>query len=472
MDRLGIQGTSTAASDPAAAFVEHFGCPQEFAPFRVAGPLEGEPGYFRFASTLSYGKIAGGPACKLPADCPRSVDAQVKVSRGDIVIPFDATETVDNFRCERYTVAERSQHILQSLYYGLRPVLPAPLRRFVHQAVSKARRASSFPHWPLDCSVEQIFDSLMQLALRATGDTEIPFVWFWPDGHQAACIMTHDVEGSRGAAHCDTVMDLDEHYGIRAAFQVIPQKRYSGFEELVGRIRARGFEPNLHDLDHDGRLYENLSSFRQRAGIINEHGRKYGLRGFRAGSMHRRQEWFHMLEFDYDMSVPNVAHLEPQSGGCCTVMPYFIGDLVELPLTMLQDYALFFILGQKSIDLWKEQMDAVLARHGLISFIVHPDYIMDPQEHRLYCELLEYLASFCAEHSVWMALPREINQWWRQRSRMQVVRNGDGWQIVGNGRERARLAFAQLVDGRVKYRLADAVAPGHEGAWPDLHRRL
>ena len=47
--------------------------------------------------------------------------------------------------------------------------------------------------------------------------------------------------------------------------------------------------------------------------------------------MYRNQEWYDVFEFSYDMSVPNVAHLEPMRGGCCTVMPYFIGKIVELP---------------------------------------------------------------------------------------------------------------------------------------------
>jgi hypothetical protein len=40
------------------------------------------------------------------------------------------------------------------------------------------------------------------------------------------------------------------------------------------------------------------------------------------------------------MSVPNVGHLEVQRGGC-TVMPYFIGRIVELPVTTSQDYSVF-----------------------------------------------------------------------------------------------------------------------------------
>ena len=38
-------------------------------------------------------------------------------------------------------------------------------------------------------------------------------------------------------------------------------------------------------------------------------------------------------------------------------MPYFIGNILELPLTTIQDYSLFHILGDYSISLWQQQID-------------------------------------------------------------------------------------------------------------------
>ena len=122
------------------------------------------------------------------------------------------------------------------------------------------------------------------------------------------------------------------------------------------RLRARGFEVNLHDLNHDGHLFADQDAFLRHARRINDYAPEFGCRGFRSGAMYREQDWFEAFEFSYDMSVPNVAHLEPQRGGCCTVMPYFIGDLLELPLTTAQDYSLFHILGDYSTTLWKEQI--------------------------------------------------------------------------------------------------------------------
>jgi hypothetical protein len=103
------------------------------------------------------------------------------------------------------------------------------------------------------------------------------------------------------------------------------------------------------------------------------------------------QKWFDSLKFSYDTSVPNAAHLEPQQGGCCTIMPYFIGDILELPVTTTQDYALSNYLSQYSIDVWKRQIELIMEQHGLINFIVHPHYITKSREWNVYKSLLAHL---------------------------------------------------------------------------------
>jgi hypothetical protein len=151
------------------------------------------------------------------------------------------------------------------------------------------------------------------------------------------------------------------------------------------------------------------------------------------------------------MSVPNVAHLDPQRGGCCTVMPYFIGDMVELPVTMTQDYSLFHILNDRSINLWKQQLDLVMAKHGLANFIIHPDYITSEGEMATYKELLGYLTQLAVEKNIWMPLPREVATWWRDRANMRLVEMNGRWQIEGKGSERARIAYASEKDGELSY---------------------
>ena len=59
------------------------------------------------------------------------------------------------------------------------------------------------------------------------------------------------------------------------------------------------------------------------------------------------------------------------------------------------------------------------------------------------------------ERNLWLAVPGDINRWWRERSQMRMVPAGAGWEIRGKGSARAQLAYAGIVDGRVTYRIAD-----------------
>src|SRR4029078_12425337 len=134
------------------------------------------------------------------------------------------------------------------------------------------------------------------------------------------------------------------------------------------------------------------AEFKSRAKRINDYAREFGARGFRSGQLYREPEWYEDLDFAYDMSIPNAAHLEIQRGGCCTVMPYLIGDIVELPLTTTQDYSLFHILKDFSNELWGDQIEALSESHGLISFIAHPDYLGERRAQRAYGALLTRLS--------------------------------------------------------------------------------
>jgi hypothetical protein len=267
----------------------------------------------------------------------------------------------------------------------------------------------------------------------------------------SAAIMTHDIETRSGLDFCDALMDLDDSFGIKSSFQVIPETRYAVPQNFLADLRARGFEVNVHDLNHDGHLFRERKEFLRRIAKINRYLRVYEAEGFRAGVMYRNQEWYKDLKVSYDMSVPNAAHLDPQSGGCCTIMPYFVSNVLELPVTTTQDYALFKILEDYSIALWQREIDMVRARHGLISLLVHPDYIIEKRPRAIYRQLLQHLSQIRAEGDVWFALPREVNEWWRQRSALRLVRNDSGWSIEGDGKERARIAYASFEGDKIVF---------------------
>jgi hypothetical protein len=142
-------------------------------------------------------------------------------------------------------------------------------------------------------------------------------------------------------------------------------------------------------------------------------------------------------------------------------MPYFIGDVLELPLTTIQDYSLFHVLNEHSIDLWRTQLEMILAKNGLASFIVHPDYIIESETQAIYKDLLAMLVELRDRGAVWFALPHEIDSWWRARSRMSVIKDNGSWRVVGEGAERAVLAYAKVVDGQLVYESAETPQGQH-----------
>lgn len=445
--------------DACTAILDRFRCPAEFAQFAVDGVENAPRGFFKFGEDIvCYGRsslVASGSTSD-----GNLLEALASTHKGpqDGSLPFNPDEVVENLLFERYAGATNGHAIKASLgkvgraaYYLLRPVVPASLRVSLKKAYLSGWEKTPFPQWPVDVTVDLLLERLLERSLAKRENSRIPFIWFWPDGFDSCSIMTHDVETSVGRDFIGTLMEMDQAAGIKASFQIVPEERYQTSDGIFGEIRSCGFEVNVHDLNHDGHLFHNRRQFLARARKINEYIRQYQATGYRTGAMYRKQEWYDAFAFEYDMSVPNVAHLDPQHGGCCTVMPYFIGNILELPVTTIQDYFLFYILNDFSIEMWKRQIEAIRQRHGMISFIVHPDYIIEDRNRATYQTLLEHLVGLRETGSVWFALPGEVNRWWRQRRGMRLIPQGSGWKIEGEGHERACLAFAYLRDGKFAY---------------------
>ena len=422
-----------------------------------------EVGFFRFGpATICYGRSQGGVAPSLAGASQFDASKAVRRDRGTITLPFSFDEVIDNLRLEHYRqgmILERelfgASTAIRKLYYLFRERLSVKVRRKLQKIYFRDWEDLPFPSWPLDFTVDNLHEGFLRLLMESSGVKKVPFIWFWPDGSSNSLMMTHDVETAAGRDFTSQLMDLDESYGMKASYQVIPEKRYEVPDEYVRGIRERGFEINLHDLNHDGHLYRERKEFDLRAARINGYLRQYNARGFRAGAMYRNQDWYDAFEFSYDMSVPNVAHLEPMRGGCCTVMPYFVGKILELPLTLAQDYSLFHIMDDYSIDLWKQQLILLRNRNGLMSFITHPDYLIERRARSVYEALLDHLRQMVSAEKIWVACPGEIDLWWRARRDMKLIPRGDEWEIVGPQKERARLAYAILDGSSLRYELAD-----------------
>ena len=449
------------------ALIERYRCPEEFLDFELAGPLSSDSGYFRFGQeTICYGRSFAGYRTPKADGLLYETLHDLETNGSTLRLPFNPTEVIDNLRLERY--AQRSKlsewrwrrRFLRDAYYSLRPYLGSGIRGYLKQIYADGWRRIAFPHWPVDTTVEQLSEALLLASMKAKGVDCIPFIWFWPRGATGSVIMTHDVESLEGYDFCRNLMDIDDGYGVKGSFQLVPEERYKVTDDLQREIRDRGFEVNVQDLNHDGYLFADRQKFLTRVAKINRYGKLYGAKGFRAAVLYHNFDWYDALEFSYDMSVPNVAHLDPQKGGCCTVMPYFVGDVLEIPVTTTQDYMLFYQLHQYSLDLWKTQADSILKKHGLVSFLVHPDYVIEERHRKTYGEMLAWLRELAAREHLWFALPGEVDAWWRARSNMQLVNRDGSWRIEGAGADQAVIAFARDAGDHVEYEVDSTTRTG------------
>lgn len=445
---------------------DYYKCSALEASVKVADILSSRPGFFSLADgAVGFGRVSGGrPAARMSSVLPQ---ARAERTAASVTLPFDPLEVISNLQFERYTGETLSiqEGIVRQLYYQLRPLMPVAVRKHLQRLSLRGWNQIPFPQWPVDLSVERIYEWLLMLTMKASGVKEIPFVWFWPDGYSSCASMTHDVETAAGRDFCSHLMDINDSFEIKSSFQIVPEQRYEVSSDFLKSIRQGGFEVNIHDLNHDGRLFSsNKKRFDERVAKINQYGREFDARGFRSAVLYRKHEWMTDLNFAYDMSVPNVAHLDPQRGGCCTVMPFFLGELLEIPVTTIQDYSLFHILGDYSTSIWEQQLAAITSAHGIATFIVHPDYIIETRARKTYEALLAHLAEKRAMDNLWIALPGEVCDWWRARSAMRLV-NAEGHStITGPGAERARVAYATLDDSHISYRLEKNTEPDIVGA--------
>jgi hypothetical protein len=176
----------------------------------------------------------------------------------------------------------------------------------------------------------------------------------------------------------------------------------------------------MHGLTHDRQLFASRQAFDQRLRPLAELAGRLGASGFRSPATHRVFDWIGELPIEYDATIPNSDPYEPQPGGCCSVWPFFIGMVVELPYTLPQDHTLLTLLRHRSPALWLEQAAAIEREFGLVQCVSHPDpgYLGDQDKRAIYAEFLHGLNE---RPKLWRALPREVASWWRRRAGADIA---------------------------------------------------
>ncbi len=323
-------------------------------------------------------------------------------------------------------------------YYAAKPMLPRRLQIAMRRLYAKRQARADFPAWPIEPVLVELRNSELREAVVDSPAGRIPMIAPWPEGRRFAAILTHDVEGPRGVENVRRIIEIERRHGFCSSWNFVAEW-YPIPDALFGEIRAMGCEVGLHGVKHDCKLFESREAFERELPAIHRYLASWEVAGFRSPATHRNADWMPELGALYDSSFPDTDPFEPQAGGCCSILPYFLDDLVELPITLVQDHTLWEVLRQDSIALWTEKSDWLIENGGLINLITHPDYLDTPARLRMYEEYLEYLA---ARRDGWHALPHEVAAWWRIRSALRVVEDGGETRIAGDGAERAAIAWA------------------------------
>jgi peptidoglycan/xylan/chitin deacetylase (PgdA/CDA1 family) len=313
-------------------------------------------------------------------------------------------------------------------YYCVKSLIPHGLRYRINAMAVRARRRSQFPNWPCESALMDFWREWLRQALDTVGMADTWHIGFWPNGFKCCIVLTHDVESRAGLERIEAVADIEERHGFRSAWN-LALAQYSIDWNFVVRMRARGFEFGAHGLSHDGRLFRSRKDFSSLAPTLENLAHYYGLKGFRSPSTLRRAEWIARMSFEFDSSFADTDPWEPQPGGSCSLFPFHLGEVVELPYTLPQDHTLIHLLYRDPLQLWTLKARWIASLGGMILTLTHPDYMGSGRYLAEYEELLKRLAQI---ENAWRALPSAVAAWWKRRAGLSLFLDGDKPRLVGD----------------------------------------
>lgn len=354
-----------------------------------------------------------------------------------LLLPFDPGDSMVSLWSEAYARERPRRRLGAALlrgYYLARPLVPRRGQLALRRGFSRVQARSSFPRWPIETSLHDLYELLFDWIAVTLGDS-LPAIGSWPNGKRWCLVLTHDVEHESGYRSLGELRDLELTHDCRSAWYFVPERDYTVSDGTVAALHGAGFEVGVHGLRHDGRdLVPSVLS--QRLGAIHTWRKRWGAVGFRAPALHRDWELMPTLGFDYDTSSFDTDPYEPQGGGCCTWLPFENQGLVELPLTVTMDHTVFEILDEGSA-IWFAKADALRARGGLTMLLTHPDYMSASGRLDAYDRFLD---RYAADETVWHALPREVSAWWRRRAASTIEELEDGsLEIAGPAGSEAQI---------------------------------
>ncbi len=362
---------------------------------------------------------------------------------GSVFLPFDPNEAIGNFWSEGYAdfirspLTKHARSLARRSYYRARSAIPRQAQIAARRWFSRIQSQASFPRWPIETGLHDLYQALFEI-VGGLVEQPVPTISAWPGGHEWALILTHDVETPVGYENIDLLRDIEVGSNYRSSWNFVPMNDHVHYDHVIEELKEGGFEVGVHGLYHDGR---DISDLADRLPLIRQYAERWSAVGFRSPSTLRDWKAMPLLRFDYDSTYFDTSPFEPQPGGCCTWLPYMIGDTVELPITLAQDHTLFEILGGSDEQLWLGKARFLRDRGGMALVLTHPDYAHNERLVRAYTRLLE---EFAGDATAWKALPRDVSEWWRRRAASELRMVGGEWQIVGPAADLGTVSYVEV----------------------------
>lgn len=289
-------------------------------------------------------------------------------------------------------------------------IAPKRIRDFVMRGKVDERNLNYCDKLPLDA-----LRFILANAIERISGKRLPRkTW---KGKNSCYVVTHDVDTPQGLARAGSIKKMEEKYDVESAWYV-PTRHFSLDSGMIKDL-ANHSEVGVHGAQHSGnlismpsqKLFRLLYEAKQLLGKISGSS----VKGFRSPLLQHNSTILEQLKkagYSYDTSIPTWEPKHPQTMstfGIGTVFPLVLNNLVEIPVSTVQDHQLLYVLGltpKKTLAEWCSFMTIIKEIGGCSVLLSHPEYgLFDSENISMYEDFLGYISS---DSDGWITTPAKL----------------------------------------------------------------
>jgi len=350
----------------------------------------------------------------------RKISLIQRDEKNRIIFNFNPQEAINFLLEEKYL--KKIRPFYTRLPYGFPKIIPSYLKKRIKSIIRYSNKKAniSFPDWPIEKSVELIRAIFLECMQMQKVNTDKVKNRFWPESKKFAIVLTHDVDTAKGFKNIDIIAAMEEEKGFVSTW-FMPAKGYNKDRAILNRLLDRGHEIAMHGDYHDNGL-SFLSKDKMSARFKNcfDFIERYDVKGFRAPSLFHSPILMNVLSElgFYDSSMPDTGKLSPfpHTVGCCSVFPFIVNNVLEIPISLPLDSSLIFLKfnSEDIVNIWKKKTQWLKQIGGLLLLDTHPEphFIADSQYLQSYKLFLDELSVY---NDAWKTTAGSVADWWTRR---------------------------------------------------------